>query len=261
MGSYKLSFRKCSSGQSFTTDTMRFKLDIQIRSGCTTNHDNSYLVKYGRRCKQSFSELQVMSQALAISEAAKTDAVIHTKWPPRAYDHRYTRSVYKDQAKEPVYWFYDGTIQQADMSDLVCESHRCGSGYSLLGTLDRLKWAFDQNTDGNGPQLVSKVFEALWVSVETKLDTTTKYHPQWNGQVESFHKILVMPLRHHINEHQTNWALFVTPITYGYNTQVYLTTRSSSFRLILCRELLRSLTGEVAIEEDFSRLGLAQEML
>lgn len=62
---------------------------------------------------------------------------------------------------------------------------------------------------GNGPQFVSNFFAALCASLQTKLVSTTEYHPQTNGNVERFDKTLVARLRHYIDEHQSNWDTFI----------------------------------------------------
>lgn len=109
----------------------------------------------------------------------------------------------------------------------------------------------------NGPQFLSTFFAALCVSVVIKLVTITGYHPESRAQVERFNKTLVARWKQYIARHQSDWDLFVQPITYGYNIQVHRTTRASLLSLSFSREPPEALTSEVATAEEFSRLSLA----
>ena len=87
----------------------------------------------------------------------------------------------------------------------------------------------------NGSQFVSKFFSALCAFLGAKLTTTTAYHPQTNGQTERYNKTIITRLRHYVNDHQTDWDLFVQPLTYAYNSQVHRSTGESPFGLVLSR--------------------------
>lgn len=60
-----------------------------------------------------------------------------------------------------------------------------------------------------------------------------EHHPQSNEQVDKYDKTLVPGLRLYIDKHQADCDLFVQLSTYGYNTQVHITTQTSSFSHIL----------------------------
>lgn len=67
----------------------------------------------------------------------------------------------------------------------------------------------------NGLQIVSKLFAALGASIEAKLNTTTEYHLQANGQQQRFNRTLVARLRHYSGKHQTDWDNYVQLLNYG----------------------------------------------
>lgn len=84
---------------------------------------------------------------------------------------------------------------------------------------------------------------------------------QSNGKVERYTNALVIHLRHYIDEHQTNWNMFVEPITHGYKTHVYRTTQTSPFRLNLSQDALRALAMPKAITDGISQLSQTRAKL
>ena len=64
---------------------------------------------------------------------------------------------------------------------------------------------------------------------------TTTYHPQTNGQLERFNRIILASIRHYIAEHPKDWDLFSDALTYAYNTQAHRSTSVAPFELVLSR--------------------------
>lgn len=87
----------------------------------------------------------------------------------------------------------------------------------------------------NGPQLVSKLFNSMCFHLQTKLLSTTAYHPQTNGQTGGHDNAIATQLPHHKKEHQDRDA-FLQPLTYAYNSQVYRRTNMTPLSLTLTRE-------------------------
>ncbi|CAN8067066.1 unnamed protein product [Agarophyton chilense] len=87
----------------------------------------------------------------------------------------------------------------------------------------------------NGSQFVSKFFSHNCDTLGIKHATTTAYHPQTNGQAESFNCTLLDRLAHYFSEHQLDWDDYVAPVVYVYNTQVQASTGTTPFDLTLTR--------------------------
>ena len=87
----------------------------------------------------------------------------------------------------------------------------------------------------NGPQFTAKFFEAVCGLLGILHVLTTAYHPQKNGQAETFNRTLATRLRHYVSEHQRDWDDYVQPLTYAYNMQVHKSTGTTPFDLILTR--------------------------
>lgn len=87
----------------------------------------------------------------------------------------------------------------------------------------------------NGPRFVRKFLAAICAYLEMKQSTTTTYHLQTNGQVESYNKTFVSGLRHYVAEHQIDWSILVRPLTNAYSLQVLRLTSTTPFRLVSSR--------------------------
>ncbi|CAN8061912.1 unnamed protein product [Agarophyton chilense] len=87
----------------------------------------------------------------------------------------------------------------------------------------------------NGSQFVSKFFSHVCDTLGIKHATTTAYHPQTNGQAESFNYTLLDRLAHYVSEHQLDWDDYVAPLVYVYNTQVQASTGTTPSDLTLTR--------------------------
>lgn len=63
----------------------------------------------------------------------------------------------------------------------------------------------------------------------------TANHTQASAQVERFNETIVTRLRYYVATHQRDCDLFVQPLTYVYDTQVYRSTNTTPFSLVLTR--------------------------
>lgn len=87
----------------------------------------------------------------------------------------------------------------------------------------------------NGLQFVAKFFAAICLYMGLNQVTTTAYHPQTNGQTERYNKTIVARLRHYVAEHQSDWDVYVQPLTYDYHSQVHSSKKTTPFSLTLTR--------------------------
>lgn len=53
----------------------------------------------------------------------------------------------------------------------------------------------------------------------TKPSLASAYHSPTSAQTERFKKAIVQPLRHYVEEHQEDWDLYLSSLTYAYNLQ------------------------------------------
>ena len=65
---------------------------------------------------------------------------------------------------------------------------------------------------------------------------TTAYHPQGNGQVERFYRVISVTLSKNCAEKPQEWDVYLPYITFVYNTTVHRTTGATPYSRIFGRE-------------------------
>ena len=67
----------------------------------------------------------------------------------------------------------------------------------------------------NGPQFNAKFFQSACRVLGIANLYTSAYHPQTNGQVERYSRMIASMLRNYVKEHQHDWDVYVGPLTYA----------------------------------------------
>lgn len=86
----------------------------------------------------------------------------------------------------------------------------------------------------NGLPFVLRFFAAVTTRLGIKQLTMTTYHPQTSGDVERFNRTIVARLPHYVTTHETDRDLHMQLLTCAYNAQVYRSTGTTAFSLVLC---------------------------
>lgn len=87
----------------------------------------------------------------------------------------------------------------------------------------------------NGSQFAAKFFQAVCAVLGIKQLFTSTYHPQTNGQIERFNRVILERLLHYVGARQDDWDEHLGPIVLGYNCQVHSSTGFSPYELALTR--------------------------
>lgn len=86
----------------------------------------------------------------------------------------------------------------------------------------------------NVPRIVSECFVALCASIGTKPVTATEYYLQTSVNGKRFNKALPASPWHCIGNWQTDWDNYMQSQTYGCETRVHRTTKTSFVSLKIC---------------------------
>lgn len=89
----------------------------------------------------------------------------------------------------------------------------------------------------NGPHFVSMFFQSVRRTLLMMCLVPNSYRPESSRQVERFNKTIITHLKQYVTEHQRNWAKFVQPLIYMYNTELDRSTITSPYILALSRQL------------------------
>jgi hypothetical protein len=92
----------------------------------------------------------------------------------------------------------------------------------------------------NGAQSTAKFFLAVCrelgvAKVFTKNSPFTVYHPQTNGQVERYNRMIISALRGYVGDRQNDWDEFTSAITVGCNCRIHSSLGLAPFELVLSR--------------------------
>jgi hypothetical protein len=87
----------------------------------------------------------------------------------------------------------------------------------------------------NGPQFTANLFQAVCAELGIQKDCRTAYHPQTNGQVESYNRTILASLRGYVAARQDDWDDFTSAVTFDYNCRVHSSLGMPPFELALSR--------------------------
>jgi hypothetical protein len=104
-----------------------------------------------------------------------------------------------------------------------------------------------------GTQFTSKFWMSLQKAMGTKLDFSTAYHPQTDGQTERVNKVLEDLLRAYVLTFDRSWESSLPYAEFSYNNNHQASIKMSPFEALYGRKcqtpLMRSNVGEKTLEE------------
>ncbi len=96
------------------------------------------------------------------------------------------------------------------------------------------------------PRFTSIFWQSLWQQLGTKLNMSTAFHPQTDGQTERANRTLEEGLRAYIAYHQLDWDQHLVPLEIAFNNTVQASTGFTPFYLNSGREIELPLDQAVA---------------
>lgn len=99
----------------------------------------------------------------------------------------------------------------------------------IMQNVVRLHGLPDNIVSDRGTQFVSKFWTRLFELLGTKINLSSAYHPQSDGQTEIVNQILEQYLRCTINYQQDNWCSLLPFAEFAYNNTIHSSTKKTPF--------------------------------
>jgi hypothetical protein len=126
------------------------------------------------------------------------------------------------------------------------------------------------------PRFTGHFWRSLFKLLKTKLNMTTAFHPQADGQTERTNRTWQDIMRHYVNHKPQDWDLHLSLVEFAYNNSPSASTGVTPFKLVYGRDPLvpssflstnrDQLTSNIAALDDFiqdvyDRVRLAQDAM
>lgn len=124
------------------------------------------------------------------------------------------------------------------------------------------------------PRFTGNFWRSLFKILKTKLNMTTAFHPQADGQTERTNRTWQAIMRHYVNHKPQDWDLQLSLVEFAYNNSPSMSTGISPFKIVYGRDPLvpssflsdEQPSTNIAALEDFiqdvyERVHLAQDAM
>jgi hypothetical protein len=99
----------------------------------------------------------------------------------------------------------------------------------LLSTVFRHRGLPRVLVSDRDPRFVSDMWNSLFTKLGTKLNISTAYHPQTDGQTERTNRTLEQLLRCYVHPLHDDWVQYLSIVEFAYNSNVSASTKHSPF--------------------------------
>jgi transposase InsO family protein len=121
---------------------------------------------------------------------------------------------------------------------LVTVIHRHGSTLELVSN--------------NGPAFIAQLYKSFCKRVGTTNIMVSSYHPEANGLVERWNATLIQMLRFFVDRQRDDWDVFLSAVTFAFNTSLSPVTNSTPFEMLHGRKA--RLPTTIGADEDWKTL-------
>ncbi|MCO5586741.1 hypothetical protein L7F22_040683 [Adiantum nelumboides] len=82
------------------------------------------------------------------------------------------------------------------------------------------------------PRMTSNFWRALFVNLGTRLDFSSAYHPETDGQSEIVNSTVLDLLKCYVSDKQTEWEKYLPLVEFAYNNTIHSSTGKAPFEVI-----------------------------
>ena len=92
-------------------------------------------------------------------------------------------------------------------------------------------------------------WKSLFKELDTKLNFSTAYHPQMDGQTERVNQVLEDMLRISVRDYPTKWEDYLHLVEFAYNNHYQASTNLSHFEILYAENLTLLLHGLIQLKD------------
>ncbi|MCO5581355.1 hypothetical protein L7F22_035237 [Adiantum nelumboides] len=81
------------------------------------------------------------------------------------------------------------------------------------------------------PRFTSLFWKAIWENIGTRLQFSSSFHPQTDGQSEIANSVVLDLLKSYISDQKTQWERYLPLVEFAYNNTIHSSTRKAPFQI------------------------------
>ncbi|MCO5603039.1 hypothetical protein L7F22_057182 [Adiantum nelumboides] len=82
------------------------------------------------------------------------------------------------------------------------------------------------------PRFTSLFWKAIWENIGTRLQFSSSFHPQTDGQSEIANSMVLDLLKSYISDQKTQWERYLPLVEFAYNNTIHSSTGKASFEIV-----------------------------
>ncbi|MCO5575542.1 hypothetical protein L7F22_029343 [Adiantum nelumboides] len=82
------------------------------------------------------------------------------------------------------------------------------------------------------PRFTSLFWKAIWENIGTRLQFSSSFHPQTDGQSEIANSVVLDLLKSYISDQKTQWERYLPLMEFTYNNTIHSSTGKTSFEIV-----------------------------
>ncbi|MCO5577875.1 hypothetical protein L7F22_031710 [Adiantum nelumboides] len=82
------------------------------------------------------------------------------------------------------------------------------------------------------PRFTSLFWKAIWENIGTRLQFSSSFHPQTDGQSEIANSMVLDLLKSYISDQKTQWERYLSLVEFAYNNTIHSSTRKAPFEIV-----------------------------
>ncbi|MCO5597018.1 hypothetical protein L7F22_051091 [Adiantum nelumboides] len=82
------------------------------------------------------------------------------------------------------------------------------------------------------PRFTSLFWKAIWENIGTRLQFSSSFHPQTDGQSEIANSVVLDLLKSYISDQNTQWERYLPLVEFAYNNTIHSSTGKAPFEIV-----------------------------